>query len=181
MLDSLCLCALHAAFNSWNISRFPHIVYQSGLARGMGERDVAPIQNWRRGDGISDLPSNELVIEGKATVRTKVAEVDGYYRVEFANKPGVTYQRFVDSWGQVVRRNMYKTSIDALRDNRYRVPFFNNLVNSYGKPFKCISTWGHPPVAQIRVLLFENATAATWRVKGRGRCDKVMLRICASK
>jgi hypothetical protein len=25
---------------------------------------------------------------------------DEQYRVEFANKPGVTYQRFVDSWGQ---------------------------------------------------------------------------------
>jgi hypothetical protein len=45
-------------------------------------------------------PSNELVIEGKATIRTRVAEVDEYYRVEFANKPGVTYARFIDSWGQ---------------------------------------------------------------------------------
>ena len=45
-------------------------------------------------------PTNELVIEGKATVRTKVAEVDEYYRVEFDDKPGVTHQRFIDSWGQ---------------------------------------------------------------------------------
>ena len=44
--------------------------------------------------------SNELVIEGKATIRTRVAEVDEQYRVEFANEPGVTYERFVDSWGQ---------------------------------------------------------------------------------
>ena len=44
--------------------------------------------------------SNELVIEGKATIRTRVAEVDEQYRVEFADKPGVTYERFVDSWGQ---------------------------------------------------------------------------------
>ena len=29
-----------------------------------------------------------------------VAEVDGQYRVEFANKPGAIYSRFVDSWGQ---------------------------------------------------------------------------------
>ena len=43
---------------------------------------------------------NELVIEGKATIRKRVAEVDEHYRVEFTNKPGVTYQRFVDSWGQ---------------------------------------------------------------------------------
>jgi hypothetical protein len=45
-------------------------------------------------------PSNELVIEGKATIRKRVAEVDEHYRVEFAKKPGVTYERFVDSWGQ---------------------------------------------------------------------------------
>ena len=45
-------------------------------------------------------PSKELVIEGKATIRKKVAEVDEQYRVEFENKPGMTYERFVDSWGQ---------------------------------------------------------------------------------
>ena len=45
-------------------------------------------------------PVNELVIESKATIRKRVAEVEEHYRVEFANKPGVTYQRFVDSWGQ---------------------------------------------------------------------------------
>jgi hypothetical protein len=45
-------------------------------------------------------PSNELVIEGKATIRKSVADVDEQYRVEFANKPGVTYERFVDNWGQ---------------------------------------------------------------------------------
>ena len=44
--------------------------------------------------------AKELVIEGKATIRKRVAEVDEQYRVEFANKPGMTYQRFVDSWGQ---------------------------------------------------------------------------------
>jgi hypothetical protein len=48
----------------------------------------------------SPPPSNELVIEGKATIRKRVAEIDEHYRVEFANKPGVIYQRFVDSWGQ---------------------------------------------------------------------------------
>ncbi len=44
--------------------------------------------------------SNELVIEGKATIRKRVADVDEQYRVEFANRPGVTYERFIDSWGQ---------------------------------------------------------------------------------
>jgi len=45
-------------------------------------------------------PANELVIEGKATIRKRVADVDEQYRVEFANKPGAIYSRFVDSWGQ---------------------------------------------------------------------------------
>jgi len=44
--------------------------------------------------------SNELVIEGKAIIRKRVAEVDEHYRLELANKPGVTYGRFVDRWGQ---------------------------------------------------------------------------------
>ena len=44
--------------------------------------------------------SKELVIEGKATIRKRVSDIDGQYRVEFANKPGVTCERFVDSWGQ---------------------------------------------------------------------------------
>jgi hypothetical protein len=44
--------------------------------------------------------SKELVVEGKATIRKRVADVDEQYRVEFTHKPGVTYQRFVDSWGQ---------------------------------------------------------------------------------
>ena len=45
-------------------------------------------------------PANELIIEGKATIRKRVADVDEQYRVEFANKPGAIYSRFVDSWGQ---------------------------------------------------------------------------------
>ena len=32
--------------------------------------------------------SNELVIEGKATIRKRVADADEHYRVEFVNKPG---------------------------------------------------------------------------------------------
>jgi hypothetical protein len=40
--------------------------------------------------------SNELVIEGKATIRKRVAEVDEHYRVEFDNKPGMTCERFVE-------------------------------------------------------------------------------------
>jgi hypothetical protein len=40
------------------------------------------------------------VIEGKATIRKRVADHAEQYRVEFANKPGMIYERFVDSWGQ---------------------------------------------------------------------------------
>ena len=41
-----------------------------------------------------------MVIEGKATIRKRVIDVDEQYRVEFANRPGLTYERFVDTWGQ---------------------------------------------------------------------------------
>jgi hypothetical protein len=41
-----------------------------------------------------------LAIEGKATIRKKIAEIDELYRVEFANQPGTIYERFIDSWGQ---------------------------------------------------------------------------------
>jgi len=44
--------------------------------------------------------SKKLVIEGKATIRKRVADIDEQYRVEFAKKPGMTYVRFVDTWGQ---------------------------------------------------------------------------------
>jgi hypothetical protein len=44
--------------------------------------------------------SKELVIEGKATIRKRIADIDEQYRVEFDDKPGVTSERFVDSWGQ---------------------------------------------------------------------------------
>ena len=63
----------------------------------------ARCHQYNAGDGVTVFqisPANKLVIEGKATIRTKVAEVDEHYRVEFANKPGVTCERFVDSWGQ---------------------------------------------------------------------------------
>jgi hypothetical protein len=38
------------------------------------------------------------VIEGRATIRKRAADVDEHYTVEFANKPGVTYQRCVRCW-----------------------------------------------------------------------------------
>ena len=60
--------------------------------------------------------AKELVIEGKATIRKRVADIDEQYRVEFANKPGVTFQRFVDSWGQDHPERYVQNSIGALRD-----------------------------------------------------------------
>jgi hypothetical protein len=72
-----------------------------GWRFGMGERDGA--HQYNAGDVVTVFqisPANELVIEGKATIRKTVAEVDEHYRVEFVNKLGVTYQRFIDSWGQ---------------------------------------------------------------------------------
>ena len=62
-------------------------------------------------------PTNELVIEGKATIQKRVAEIDGQYRVEFSNKPGAIYSRFVDR-ARMIRRRICKTSIGAQGDSR---------------------------------------------------------------
>jgi hypothetical protein len=65
--------------------------------------ESAMAHQYKAGDVVTVFQissSKELVIEGKATIRKRVADVDEQYRVEFAKKPGVTYQRFVDSWGQ---------------------------------------------------------------------------------
>jgi hypothetical protein len=56
-------------------------------------------------------PANELVIEGKATIRKRVAEVDEQYRVEFANKPGVTCQRFVALVHKHTGKGLWKDSL----------------------------------------------------------------------
>jgi hypothetical protein len=69
---------------------------------GVG-RESAMSHQYKAGDVVTVFQisaSKELVIEGKATIRKRVVDVDEQYRVEFANKPGVTYQRFIDSWGQ---------------------------------------------------------------------------------
>ena len=66
-------------------------------------RESVMVHQYKVGDVVTVFQissANELVIEGKATIRKRVAEVDEHYRVEFTNKPGVTYQRFVDNWGQ---------------------------------------------------------------------------------
>jgi hypothetical protein len=77
------------------------ICYNECLA-GVGWESPVSHQ-YKAGDVVTVFQlsaSKELVIEGKATIRKRVADVDEQYRVEFANKPGMTYQRFVDSWGQ---------------------------------------------------------------------------------
>jgi hypothetical protein len=76
-------------------------VCESGW-RAVGQ-ESAMAHQYKAGDVVTVFQisaSNELVIEGKATIRKRIADVDEQYRVEFANKPGVTYQRFIDSWGQ---------------------------------------------------------------------------------
>jgi hypothetical protein len=65
--------------------------------------ESAVSHHYKAGDVVTVFQlsaSKELVIEGKATIRKRVADVDGQYRVEFAKKPGMTHVRFVDSWGQ---------------------------------------------------------------------------------
>jgi hypothetical protein len=67
-------------------------------------RESAMSHQYKAGDVVTvfqiSSSSNELVIEGKATIRKRVIDRDEQYRVEFANKPGMIYERFVDSWGQ---------------------------------------------------------------------------------
>jgi hypothetical protein len=77
------------------------ICYNLQLAGVRWESAVS--HQYKAGDVVTVFQlsaSKELAIEGKATIRKRVAEVDEQYRVEFANKPGMTHVRFVDSWGQ---------------------------------------------------------------------------------
>jgi hypothetical protein len=49
-------------------------------------------QQYKAGDVVTVFqisPANELVIEGKATIHKRAADVDEQYRVEFTHKPGV--------------------------------------------------------------------------------------------
>ena len=66
--------------------------WESAMAHQYGAGDVVTI--------FQISQSKKLVIEGKATIRKRIADVDEQYRVEFVNKPGMTYERFVDTWGQ---------------------------------------------------------------------------------
>jgi hypothetical protein len=65
--------------------------------------ESAMAHQYKAGDVVTIFQisqSKKLVIEGKATIRKRVIDVDEQYRVEFANRPGMTYERFVDTWGQ---------------------------------------------------------------------------------
>src|SRR5262249_26426111 len=64
------------------------IWYNLQLA-GVGWEDAVSHQ-YKPGDVVTVFqisPSKELVIEGEATIRKRVADVEEQYRVEFANKP----------------------------------------------------------------------------------------------
>jgi hypothetical protein len=77
----------------WNFLLVEHAVgWESAMAHQYKAGDVVTV--------FQITSAKELVIEGKATIRKRVADVDEQYRGEFANKPGVTYERFVDNWGQ---------------------------------------------------------------------------------
>ena len=72
-----------------------------GLA-GVGW-ESAMAHQYKAGDVVTIFQisqTKKLVIEGKATIRKKITDVDEQYRVEFVNKPGMIYERFVDTWGQ---------------------------------------------------------------------------------
>ena len=58
--------------------------------------------SYKAGDRVTifQMKGNKLIIEGPATIRKLVPDVDEQYVVEFDNERGETYERFVDSWGQ---------------------------------------------------------------------------------
>jgi hypothetical protein len=58
--------------------------------------------------------SKKLVIEGKATIGKRVIDVDEQYGVEFANRPGMTYERASSIPGaRTIRCSIYTISIGA--------------------------------------------------------------------
>jgi hypothetical protein len=93
-----------------------------GLA-GVGW-ESAMAHQYKAGDVVTIFQisqSKKLVIEGKARIRKRIIDVDEQYRVEFVNRPGMIYQRFVDTWGQddpvqyLYDYNRRSTAIPALR------------------------------------------------------------------
>ena len=61
------------------------------------------MHTFKAGDEVTVFqmsPAKGLIIEGAATVRKLVRDVDEQYVVEFTNEPKETYERFVDRDGQ---------------------------------------------------------------------------------
>jgi hypothetical protein len=102
--------------------------------------------------------SKELVGEGKATIRKRVADIDEQYRVEFANKPGVTCERFFDSWGQDdPEKYVQDFNRRSARQLRGTIDWGNNGPNLWGSgitslsrieetfpaPPPCVRRWAH--------------------------------------
>ena len=61
------------------------------------------IHSFKSGDEVTIFqmhPSKGLVIEGAATVRSKVKGVDEQYLVSFTTEPNEQYERFIDRQGQ---------------------------------------------------------------------------------
>jgi hypothetical protein len=52
-------------------------------------------------------PAKGLLIEGRATITSRVSDVDEQYIVRFDNEPGETYERFVDTQGQQMEPDRY--------------------------------------------------------------------------
>ena len=61
------------------------------------------IHSFKAGDEVTIFqmhPSKGLVIEGAATVRKIIKDVDEQYLVSFVGEPTETYERFIDREGQ---------------------------------------------------------------------------------
>ena len=61
------------------------------------------MHTFKAGDEVTIFqmhPSKGLVIEGAATVRKRVKDVDEQYLVAFTTEPNEAYERFIDREGQ---------------------------------------------------------------------------------
>jgi len=61
------------------------------------------MHTFKAGDTVTIFqmsPSKGLLIEGKATIRKRIHDMEERYMVEFESEPKEMYERFVDTWGQ---------------------------------------------------------------------------------
>ena len=101
-------------------SRFDMIWYSVWSDWRVGWESAMSHQ-YKAGDVVTVFqisPENELVIEGKATIRKRVAEVDGSTGSSSPISQARSIHGLSIAGGRTILRSIYKISIGALRDSR---------------------------------------------------------------